>query len=537
MSAPPQPPPFDVHAYTSRYPVDSETRLQRLLHVAHRFDDGAAGGGRSDVTRDALSLAVAQMRAAGNYRRYAEEYGAVAECGTPAGGGGDDAGAPMMSPVRPAQTTRHIIQHYLPYDSEFVRTARLDAAAKAEVLEARLASAQSQLLKDSIRSAMLALAEFHWERGELKDAWRRVARSREFCSGGRQHTQVCLMLIELSVDLREWGSVRDAISRAEHTVMSSDGEHGGGLDPLFHAKLRAAGGLAHLAEGRYAEAARSFTSVSTELTGQFASVVSAEDIALYGGLLGLATMDRAGLHAHVIDGPFKGRLELVPNMREALRHYSKAEYGACLSLLQTAVLPDLLIDIHLHAHAPILLGMISDRCMVQYFRPYSSVSLAKMGAVFGCDADEMMSAVSRLVASGGVDGSGLGEGARIDSLRKTLSVESPGAVERRARRRARVRAAKMGVEFARNAEGIVLRASCVEAGVVIQGERRGGGGWRGRGGRGREGGGDRPDAGFEDLNGSDDDSSGDLDREVAMAVAYGDYEEMDVDLVNPNEEY
>lgn len=109
MSAPPQPPPFDVHAYTSRYPVDSETRLQRLLHVAHRFDDGAAGGGRSDVTRDALSLAVAQMRAAGNYRRYAEEYGAVAECGTPAGGGGDDAGAPMMSPVRPAQVRCNVV--------------------------------------------------------------------------------------------------------------------------------------------------------------------------------------------------------------------------------------------------------------------------------------------------------------------------------------------------------------------------------------------------------------------------------------------
>ena len=56
-----------------------------------------------------------------------------------------------------------------------MRTARLDAAAKAEVLEARLASAQSQLLKDSIRSAMLALGEFHGERGELRDAWRRVA--------------------------------------------------------------------------------------------------------------------------------------------------------------------------------------------------------------------------------------------------------------------------------------------------------------------------------------------------------------------------
>ena len=116
MSAPPAAPaataaPFDVHAYTSRYPVDSETRLQRLLHVAHRFDGGSSpppsssspGPRRSDVTRDALSLAVAQMRAAGNYRRYAEEYGAVAECGTPGGAGGGDSEAPLMSPVRPVQ--------------------------------------------------------------------------------------------------------------------------------------------------------------------------------------------------------------------------------------------------------------------------------------------------------------------------------------------------------------------------------------------------------------------------------------------------
>ena len=69
-------------------------------------------------------------------------------------------------------------------------------------------------------------------------------------------------------------------------------------------------GLAHLAEARYAEAAKIFASLSLELTNQFASVISAEDIALYGSILGMATMDRHLLHTCVIDGIFKGRLEV-----------------------------------------------------------------------------------------------------------------------------------------------------------------------------------------------------------------------------------
>ena len=81
-------------------------------------------------------------------------------------------------------------------------------------------------------------------------------------------------------------------------------------DALFHQKLRAAQGLAHLAEGRYLDSAKTFTSISTDLTNQFNSVISAEDLALYGALLGLATLDRKELHECVIDGVFKGRLEV-----------------------------------------------------------------------------------------------------------------------------------------------------------------------------------------------------------------------------------
>ena len=151
-------------------------------------------------------------------------------------------------------------------------------------------------------------------------------------------------------------------------------------------------------------------------------------------------------------------------MREALRHYSRAEYGRCLALLQAGALRrDLLLDVHLRPHVPALLDMIRDRCIVQYFQAYSSVSLEKMGNVFGCAAGEMEDVVARLLIGGGNGGGGdgmsLGEGARINALDKTLSAEGSRSVEKKARRRARRRAAKMGVLFARNAEGMILRES------------------------------------------------------------------------------
>jgi hypothetical protein len=92
---------------------------------------------------------------------------------------------------------------------------------------------------------------------------------------------------------------------------------------LLHQKLRAGLGLAHLAEGRYREAACAFASVSAELTDQFRTVMSAEDLATCGALLGLATMDRATLHSSIVDGPFKGRLEVwVPIMSVCLHWFS-----------------------------------------------------------------------------------------------------------------------------------------------------------------------------------------------------------------------
>ena len=87
-----------------------------------------------------------------------------------------------------------------------------------------------------------------------------------------------------------------------------------------------------------------------------------------------------------------------------------------------------------------------------------------MGLVFGYNVMEMEAVVARLISGGEANGSGemgegevlLGEGVRINSLNKTLSIEGRRSIDRKARRKARVRAAKMGVEFVRNVEGMIL---------------------------------------------------------------------------------
>jgi hypothetical protein len=80
-----------------------------------------------------------------------------------------------------------------------------------------------------------------------------------------------------------------------------------------------------------------------------------------------------------------------------------------------------------------------------------------MGCVFGCGAKEMEEVVAKLISTGGMDDMKLGGRVRIDAYAKTLCVEDPSVAERRERRRVRVMAAKMGVQFKRNAEGMLMR--------------------------------------------------------------------------------
>ena len=66
---------------------------------------------------------------------------------------------------------------------------------------------------------------------------------------------------------------------------------------------------------------------------QFNTVLSAEDLALYGGLLGLITLDRAAIERTTDVEVWRERIDVIPQLREAIRLYMKADYGGCLKLI------------------------------------------------------------------------------------------------------------------------------------------------------------------------------------------------------------
>ena len=195
----------------------SAIRISQPLDLAN-----ADTNTNTNITRQALDYATSKMKESGNHRRYQEEFGAIvveqqqSATNNNAGGGdiaiidGEDSSTPELTgtPIRTSrdsnsaaaaaasstspsaaaggvhapkqqqQQNKHIIQHYQNYDANFISSSKYTSQERCKMLEGRLESAKSHLMKDSIRTALLALAEFHRERGELREAWRRVARSR-----------------------------------------------------------------------------------------------------------------------------------------------------------------------------------------------------------------------------------------------------------------------------------------------------------------------------------------------------------------------
>ena len=157
--------PFDLAAYIARYPVGSESRLQRLLFIAKQDPD---------LSAQALQLAELHFQETQNVRGYKIVFGREK------GGGG------------------------ILYDAVWVQeTERLTHSA-LETLEARLSASQAQLHKEAIRMAYLAIGDFLRQRGDLPGALRAVLRSREYCTTRPQTAHVCLLVIELAMNMRTY---------------------------------------------------------------------------------------------------------------------------------------------------------------------------------------------------------------------------------------------------------------------------------------------------------------------------------------------
>ncbi|KAK4888957.1 hypothetical protein LTR28_002847 [Elasticomyces elasticus] len=210
------------------------------------------------------------------------------------------------------------------------------------------------------------------------------------------------------------------------------------VDPV----VEACSGLAHLCCGQYKEAAAAFCAVDPSFMSNgpvaginFAKeVLTGNDIAVYGGLCALASLNRHELTSKVLENAnFRSFLELEPHIRRAINAFCGGKYSACLGALES-YRADYLLDVYLSSSVADLYSRIRTKSIVAYFLPYSCVQLSSLAAAFpaphfataadtphdaddAADADEdtdaMESELTAMIQSGALR-------ARIDTVSRLL---------------------------------------------------------------------------------------------------------------------
>jgi len=401
--------PFDLETYIARYPATSETRLQRLLFIAKKTTD-------SDLSKRAYHMAERQLRENSNVRCYKDNFGDLQKTG-------------------------------ISYDAPWVEETEILTQTSMGTLEGRLSAAQAHLQKEAIRIAYLAIGDFARQRGDLHQALRAVMRSRDYCTTRSQTGHVCQLVIELAMDTKNYQQVHDYVAKAEHSTIPGD--------VAFPLKLKIASGIAHLAEGRLKEAALQLTTlpIGDEIASIGCSLASAEDVALYGTLCGLATLERNQLQ-RLLETQANGFLDLVSPLRNALQLYCRADYPGCLKVL-TQLLPSLQLDIILSSFLDKLFESILHKCCIEYLKPYRKVNLVQMASIFSFEVDELTSTLAGLIGAGRIPH------ARIDCMTQTLERESDLAFIQR-QRKTKKKILSMQHNILNDTYAMMIRVACME---------------------------------------------------------------------------
>lgn len=246
------------------------------------------------------------------------------------------------------------------------------------------------------------LGNHYYNAGDLANSFKSYSRMRDFCTAPKHILDMSMQIIKVCIEQGNYMSVQSQIMKIRNLTRSNEEEDN--LKP----KLAAATGLVYLSSGAYRDAARAFLECPPTLGSSFNEVISSNDVAIYGGLCALASMDRPTLKTEVLENTdFRNFLELEPHIRRAITFFYSAKYNQCLGILATYK-NDYLLDIHLQKHVEEIYDLIRSKSIVQYFVPFSTVTLKAMCEAFATPEEAMERELVGMIESGKLE-------ARIDT--------------------------------------------------------------------------------------------------------------------------
>jgi COP9 signalosome complex subunit 1 len=228
------------------------------------------------------------------------------------------------------------------------------------------------------------LGHFYYACGDYAEAYRAYMRMREHCTSAKHLLDMTLRLVYVSIAQNSWMGVQTTLAKVEAFQLSSEEKIK--VEPI----MSACTGLAHMCHGNFADAANSFLRTSPNYMALEAAagitwqreVLTGNDVAVYGGLCALASMDRNELQKNVLaNSDFRNFLELEPHIRRAITLFCNSKYSACLETLE-AYRTDYLLDIYLSKVVSRIYNLVRTKSIIQYFIPFSCVTLDEMASRF-----------------------------------------------------------------------------------------------------------------------------------------------------------
>ncbi|KAI5207911.1 hypothetical protein E4T39_01688 [Aureobasidium subglaciale] len=374
-------PKFDLESYAANY--DPHTRVNRLKNIAHLCPP---------LALDALRLAIPVAKTAKDTQQYLDL-------------------ANLLHSLSPSDELAKI-------DTAWVEKTNKLNEHETERLEHELRGYKNNLIKESIRMGQEDLGTHYLNMNKLDQATKAYHKMREFCTTPKHIAEMTLKLAYINIVSPNWISTVSTAQKARSLMLRPEDK------PRFDSVAQACTGLGYLGSANYRSAAHAFLAVdpSYATVGPVANidfsraVMTANDIAVYGGLCALASMDRQQLQDSVLENAnFRNFLELEPHIRRAISFFCGAKYSQCLEILE-AYRTDYLLDLFLGPHIAMLYHLIRSKSIVQYFGPFSQVTLSALTEAFprpGGTPQMMESELVDMIQRGILD-------ARIDTVDQLL---------------------------------------------------------------------------------------------------------------------
>ncbi|XHG02553.1 hypothetical protein AWENTII_005901 [Aspergillus wentii] len=339
------PPKFELESYIANY--TGRTRFDRLFLI---------GICSSYLSTDALKAAIVEAKSSKDVIRYERAVRALADTAS-------------------TESEATLDTDWMDYMQKVVKT-------ESDRLEHELKGYKNNLIKESIRMGNEDLGLHYHQIGDLVGASKAYSRMRDYCTTPSHIASMLFKIINVAIERGDWLSVQSNVHRLRN--LQSKPEEQTKNQP----KMNAALGLSQLHSGSYLDAAHSFLGTDANLGASYNEVITSNDVAVYGGLCALASMDRNDLQRKVLDNnSFRNFLELEPHIRRAISFFCNSKFRPCLEILN-AYKTDYLLDIHLQRHVATLYTRIRTKSIEQYLVPFSRVTLDSMAKIFAPAAIE-----------------------------------------------------------------------------------------------------------------------------------------------------